>query len=509
MPRFAPLAIALCLALASLAASALAGAPAVASALMIANQPLPGTFPPFAPTDFPSATVVTNATRGYAIKATGGPTDFIWGHLTGGPPAAGQFFAIESTLPPPGVPSFLPRIGFNDAGATLFSTGTPWSLWTPAGPVASRPDSVHAPLEAALAISGKFYGQFLSTYGISDGEPVWRATWQDTPDTSASNTNVGYSLIRGRPEAAPVALLATGMTPTGAVGPIGAGSPRGFDTESVGFARGNANFIVEGFMDPVGGVTTDTDAIMVLNGAVLEIGGGQVRENSPMLVDNREPDERWDNFSDADVNNFGDYLFIGDTLSATGGTFNFDEVLVVNGRVKLREGDTILEFDGVFHTLGSTTGDALINESTDWVCTWRTAASEELIIVNGEVVAATNQTMVDSDGDGSADSNLADITLRTDAVAISDRFPDGTVNIYFLGSFGASFTQGVWVLNTLVGSPCPADLDGDGSVGAPDLAILLGSWGAAGGSGPADFDSSGDVGAPDLAILLGSWGPCP
>lgn len=53
--------------------------------------------------------------------------------------------------------------------------------------------------------------------------------------------------------------------------------------------------------------------------------------------------------------------------------------------------------------------------------------------------------------------------------------------------------------------PCPADLDGDGSVGASDLAILLGSWG---GGGPADFDGGG-VGASDLAILLGSWGPCP
>jgi hypothetical protein len=52
--------------------------------------------------------------------------------------------------------------------------------------------------------------------------------------------------------------------------------------------------------------------------------------------------------------------------------------------------------------------------------------------------------------------------------------------------------------------PCPADLDGDGQVGASDLAALLGSWG---GGGPADFDGGG-VGASDLAALLGSWGPC-
>ncbi len=50
-----------------------------------------------------------------------------------------------------------------------------------------------------------------------------------------------------------------------------------------------------------------------------------------------------------------------------------------------------------------------------------------------------------------------------------------------------------------------ADLDGDGMVGAGDLAILLGSWGFC-GCCPADLDGDGVVGAADLAILLGSWG---
>ncbi len=54
---------------------------------------------------------------------------------------------------------------------------------------------------------------------------------------------------------------------------------------------------------------------------------------------------------------------------------------------------------------------------------------------------------------------------------------------------------------------CPAgvlgDLDGDGSVGATDLALLLGQWGT---EGSADLDGNGSVGASDLAILLGAWG---
>jgi hypothetical protein len=46
-------------------------------------------------------------------------------------------------------------------------------------------------------------------------------------------------------------------------------------------------------------------------------------------------------------------------------------------------------------------------------------------------------------------------------------------------------------------------LNGDGSVDASDLAILLSNWG---GSGIGDIDSSGTVDAGDLAALLGAWG---
>lgn len=56
-------------------------------------------------------------------------------------------------------------------------------------------------------------------------------------------------------------------------------------------------------------------------------------------------------------------------------------------------------------------------------------------------------------------------------------------------------------------SPCPQDLDNNGTVSASDLAILLGSWGECPGC-PADFDDNGFVNAADLAVLLGNWGPC-
>jgi uncharacterized membrane protein len=55
-------------------------------------------------------------------------------------------------------------------------------------------------------------------------------------------------------------------------------------------------------------------------------------------------------------------------------------------------------------------------------------------------------------------------------------------------------------------NPCPADLNGDGEVGAADLAALLSAWGGAAGS--ADLDGDGAVGASDLAALLSAWGAC-
>jgi hypothetical protein len=54
---------------------------------------------------------------------------------------------------------------------------------------------------------------------------------------------------------------------------------------------------------------------------------------------------------------------------------------------------------------------------------------------------------------------------------------------------------------------CPADLDGGGTVGAEDLALLLAVWGPNPGH-PADINGNGVVGPEDLALLLAEWGPC-
>ncbi len=57
---------------------------------------------------------------------------------------------------------------------------------------------------------------------------------------------------------------------------------------------------------------------------------------------------------------------------------------------------------------------------------------------------------------------------------------------------------------------CVADLDGDGFIGAGDLAIVLASWSIDGSCGgcEGDLDGDGVVDAGDLASVLAAWGPC-
>ncbi len=71
---------------------------------------------------------------------------------------------------------------------------------------------------------------------------------------------------------------------------------------------------------------------------------------------------------------------------------------------------------------------------------------------------------------------------------------------------------GFGMLGTVeVSLPCPADFDNDGTVGAGDLAQLLGHWGSCADCDNCIGELDGDcrVRASDLAILLGTWGPCP
>ncbi|MCZ6542375.1 MAG: FG-GAP repeat protein, partial [Planctomycetota bacterium] len=83
---------------------------------------------------------------------------------------------------------------------------------------------------------------------------------------------------------------------------------------------------------------------------------------------------------------------------------------------------------------------------------------------------------------------------------------DGDTTV--IGAHGEDHQAGAAYIFDLAACLCPADLDGDGTVGILDLLALLAAWGTDPG-GPPDFDNDGTVGILDLLTLLAIWGPCP
>lgn len=71
-------------------------------------------------------------------------------------------------------------------------------------------------------------------------------------------------------------------------------------------------------------------------------------------------------------------------------------------------------------------------------------------------------------------------------------------------------TQSPFVLDLRPGSSgCPADLDGDGTVGGTDITALLAAWGPCPGIGcSADFDDNSTIDGVDLGFVLAAWGIC-
>jgi hypothetical protein len=76
-------------------------------------------------------------------------------------------------------------------------------------------------------------------------------------------------------------------------------------------------------------------------------------------------------------------------------------------------------------------------------------------------------------------------------------------NANVVNQLGASFR---FITRFTPSAPCPADIDGSGTVDASDLAAVLGDWGLS--KSPANVDGIGTVDAADLAALLGAWGDC-
>lgn len=75
-----------------------------------------------------------------------------------------------------------------------------------------------------------------------------------------------------------------------------------------------------------------------------------------------------------------------------------------------------------------------------------------------------------------------------------------------IGLVDAATLTLVW--EPVTAPPCPADVDGSGSVDFSDLLAVLAAFGPCAGC-PADVDGSGSVDFTDLLTVLADFGPCP
>jgi hypothetical protein len=96
-------------------------------------------------------------------------------------------------------------------------------------------------------------------------------------------------------------------------------------------------------------------------------------------------------------------------------------------------------------------------------------------------------------------------TALSTTLTITDARPSdaGEYTVVFTNSCGEATSV---VAAVAIATPCPADLNADGLVGAQDLAALLSAWGTKGS--PADLTGDGSVDSADLAALLSAWGAC-
>jgi hypothetical protein len=112
-------------------------------------------------------------------------------------------------------------------------------------------------------------------------------------------------------------------------------------------------------------------------------------------------------------------------------------------------------------------------------------------------LASTPAWVANGDQDGAYFGNAVACAGDVDGDGASDVIVGAPYLNGVSGDDGGAFV--------FLGTPAVAfgDLDGDGTVGAADLAILLGAWGESGV--PSDLNGDGIVDPADLGLLLGAW----
>jgi len=164
-------------------------------------------------------------------------------------------------------------------------------------------------------------------------------------------------------------------------------------------------------------------------------------------------------------------------------------------------------------TLGSTAcgTSGLFDDSDgidfDWYALTIDEATEITLTARAEFVPRI--WILDAGGGCPGDVIATDATTECLDVAISAAVEPGPYWVVIApNAFTDSATCGAAYTLSLTTPACDGDIDGDGSVGFPDLLAILAAWGPCPGC-PEDIDGDSNVGLTDLLTVLSAWGPCP
>ncbi len=123
---------------------------------------------------------------------------------------------------------------------------------------------------------------------------------------------------------------------------------------------------------------------------------------------------------------------------------------------------------------------------------------------NGVIVPDDACAIGDIDQDGDADLDDAAYLMQALDVTPDDCNDNGVADLIEILGDPSIDDNDDGVLDACV---CIADINDDGTVGGPDLAVVLSFWGTS--NAGADLDGDGLVTGADLSLILANWGPCP
>jgi hypothetical protein len=345
----------------------------------------------------------TNVNGGFVVgvNSSDGVTTLshAWGSADGSAPTVLQ---TEGTYGPLVQTSFESFLGLANNGTVSYSasgTGGPVgsfdSVWLGATPVAVQGDP-HPTLPGQWWV-------FASRPGVTgDGVPYFVGGISNSLGGSTQNRGLFYGL-------ACTPLLLGGDVLPNLPEPLSPSNTVSFDYR---VSTLGTTYIAEVEMQGAS-VTSANDNAIVIGGSGLVLGGSLVQEGVLVPVSvGGDGLESWDNFDNAGIAESGAWFFTGDTDGAAA----TDEILVHNGLIRFREGDTI---DGQIVT-GAIEG-AFMNESGAVAYVWDiddgAGGSLEALFFEDTLLLVEGDE-VDWDGDGNLDAGFV-VTDLTGIAAVS------------------------------------------------------------------------------------------